>query len=244
MSLISIIVPYYKKEKYIKKSIKSILDQSYKKFEIIIIYDDENKNDLSLIKGIAKLSKKIKLIVNKKNIGVGMSRNKAIKLSKGKYIAFLDADDIWKPNKLKNQLTYMVKNKISISHTSYYVIDENNNKVGFREAKKIEFKQLIKSCDIGLSTVMIKKDLLKNNFFSKLTTKEDYVLWLKLSKKNFSFHPIKTPLTSWRSSKKSLSSSLSQKLIDGYSVYRIYLKQSVIKSLLSLCILSINYLKK
>ena len=244
MSLVSIIIPYFKKKSYIEQTLKSILKQKYKHYEILIVYDDEDQKDLLFLKTLIKNHKRIKLIINKKNIGVGMSRNKAIKLSKGKYIAFLDADDIWKPNKLKNQLTYMIKNRISISHTSYNIINENNDKVGFREAKKLEYKQLLKSCDIGLSTVMIKKDLLKNNFFSKLTTKEDYVLWLKLSKKKFSFHPIKTPLTSWRSSKKSLSSSLLQKLIDGYSVYRIYLKQSVIKSLLSLFILSINYLKK
>ena len=94
-----------------------------------------------------------------------MSRNKAIKLSKGTYVAFIDADDLWHPNKLKFQLNYMIKNKISISHTSYDIIDSNDDKIGFRKAKRIEYKDLLKSCDIGLSTVMIKKTILKNHFF-------------------------------------------------------------------------------
>ncbi len=173
-----------------------------------------------------------------------MSRNKAIKLSKGKYLAFIDSDDLWHPSKIKIQLNYMVKNKILITHTSYNIINKNDKKIGFRSAKKIEYKDLIKSCDIGLSTVMIKKTILKNHYFAKLKTKEDYVLWLKLAKKKFVFYPIKKPLTSWRSLSDSLSTSITQKLLDGYTVYRIFLKQSFFKSLLSLFVLSINFLKK
>ena len=244
MKLISIIIPYYKKKRYIKLTLQSILRQKYKNFEILIIYDDADTEDLLFIKKLKKKDKRIKLIINKKNIGAGMSRNKGVKLSKGEYLAFVDSDDLWHPEKLKLQLSYMIKNKISISHTSYKIIDTNNSKIGYRHANRIEYKDLIKSCDIGLSTVMIKKKILKNNHFGNLKTKEDYILWLKLSKKNFIFHPIKKPLTSWRYSKDSLSSSTIQKLFDGYYVYRNFLKFSVFYSLYSLCVLSINYLRK
>ena len=244
MRLISIIIPYYKKKKYIEQTLRSILSQKYKNFEILIVYDDIDKEDLYLIKSLKKKDNRIKLFINSKNIGAGMSRNKAIKLSKGSYIAFIDADDLWHPNKLKTQVNYMIKKKILISHTSYNIIDRNNKKIGFRKAKKIEHTDLLKSCDIGLSTVMIKKELLKKNFFAKLKTKEDYVLWLSLSKKKYKFYPIRKSLTSWRSLDNSLSSSLFQKLFDGYFVYRKFLKQSYFRSLLSLFILSVNYLKK
>ncbi len=210
----------------------------------MIVYDDEDQSDLPFLKKIKRKDKRIKLIINKRNIGAGMSRNKAIKISKGKYVAFLDADDLWHPDKLKKQLSYMKKKEIKISHTSYYIIDKQNKKIGFREAKRINYNRLIKSCDIGLSSVMIKKSLLKNNSFSKLKTKEDYVLWLKLTKKKYEFFPIKTPLLYWKKLNNSLSSSLIQKLIDGYTVYRIFLKQSIIRSFLSLFILSINFLRK
>ena len=244
MRLISIIIPYYKKKKYIEQTLRSILSQKYKNFEILIVYDDIDKEDLYSIKSLKKKDNRIKLFINSKNIGAGMSRNKAIKLSKGSYIAFIDADDLWHPNKLKTQVNYMIKKKILISHTSYNIIDRNNKKIGFRKAKKIEHTDLLKSCDIGLSTVMIKKELLKKNFFAKLKTKEDYVLWLSLSKKKYKFYPIRKSLTSWRSLDNSLSSSLFQKLFDGYFVYRKFLKQSYFRSLLSLFILSVNYLKK
>ncbi len=109
MSLVSIIIPYFKKKNHIKLTIKSILNQRYKNIEIIIIYDNSNKNELKFIEKIKKLDKRIQIIVNNKNIGAGASRNKAIKKSKGKYIAFLDADDLWRPKKLQKQISYMKK---------------------------------------------------------------------------------------------------------------------------------------
>ncbi len=244
MKLVSIIIPYYKKKRYIKQTLQSVVRQKYKKFEVLIVYDDTDMKDLLFLKKLQKKDKRIKLHVNRKNIGAGMSRNKAIKLSKGEYLAFIDSDDLWHPDKLKLQLNFMIKNRIPISHTSYKIIDSNNFRIGFRQAKKIGYNDLIKSCDIGLSTVMIKKTLLKNNRFAKLKTKEDYILWLKLAKKNYIFHPIKKSLTSWRSLSDSLSSSIIQKLFDGYFVYRNYQKLSVLNSLYSLFILSINFLKK
>ena len=244
MRLVSIIIPYYKKKKYIQQTLKSILNQKYKKFEVLIVYDDDDKSDLEFLKTLKKKDNRIKLVINSKNIGAGMSRNKAIKLSKGQYLAFIDSDDLWHPDKLKIQLNFMIKNKILISHSSYNIIDKNNIKIGYRDARKIGYKDLIKSCDVGLSTVIIKKTILKNKYFAKLKTKEDYILWLKLTKDNHIFYPIKKSLTSWRSLDNSLSSSIIQKLFDGYFVYRNFLKKSVIQSLYSLFILSINSLKK
>ena len=244
MSLVTIIIPYFKKKNYIKLTIKSILKQKFQNYEILIVYDDDDKSDLNHIYQIKKLDDRIKIIINKKNIGAGLSRNKAIKVSRGKFIAFIDSDDLWDPLKLQMQISFMKKNNINISHTSYYIIDENNKKISYRTAKNLDFKDLMKSCDVGLSTVVINKKLLKKDCFVNLKTKEDYVLWLKLAKKNHIFYGIKKPLVLWRSMPDSLSSSPLRKLIDGYSVYRVYIKQTIFQSLKSLTLLSINYLKK
>ena len=122
MDLISIILPYYKKRNFIDETIKSILSQSYKKFELIIIYDDTDKTDLFFLKKLTRDNPKIKIIINKFNIGVGRSRNKGLLKSNGKYICFIDADDIWKKNKLKIQINFMKKNKLLASFTSYKIL--------------------------------------------------------------------------------------------------------------------------
>ena len=245
MNLVSIIIPYFKKKDYILDAINSILNQTYQNFEIIIVYDDIDKSELSLIYKIQKVDKRIKVLINKKNLGAGLSRNYAIKNSNGKYIAFLDADDIWNVEKLKKQVSIMEQKNLSITHTSYKILDKNNNHATIRIAKNLDYKKLLKSCDVGLSTVMIKKDLFsKKNKFSNLKTKEDYVLWLLLTKGGYIFYPIKEILTSWRISQNSLSSHILRKLIDGFNVYYKYMKFSFIKSIFLLIQLSLNYLWK
>ena len=244
MMLVSIIIPYYKKKDYIKKTINSILKQTYEKFEIIIINDEPGELSKNILSFLKKKDSRIKIINNKKNIGAGKSRNKGINIAKGKYIAFIDSDDLWKKNKLLKQIEFMRRKNIEISHTSYEIIDDDLAIRGTRQAKVMNYKKLIKSCDIGLSTVIIKKSLIKNLRFPNLKTKEDYVLWLEIAKKGKTIHALNTKLTQWRKSKNSLSASVVRKLTDGYYVYRHHLKFSVIKSLYSLLVLSINFLNK
>ena len=160
MDLVSVIIPYYKKKKFIKSTLQSVINQSYKKLEIIIIYDDEQTDELDHLLQFKKKDKRIKIIINKKNLGAGYSRNKGIKISKGKYIAFIDSDDLWFKDKLKYQINFMKRKSCEFSHTSYQQIDEKNKAIGFRIAKKYDnFDELLKSCDIGLSTVVLKKKI-------------------------------------------------------------------------------------
>tara|TARA_B110000444_G_scaffold204739_1_gene197696 strand:+ start:291 stop:1028 length:738 start_codon:yes stop_codon:yes gene_type:complete len=245
MDLVSVIIPYYKKKEYISSSINSVLKQSYKNLELIIIYDDSNHEDLITLNKLKKKDKRIKIFINKKNIGAGLSRNKGIKLSKGKFIAFLDSDDLWSSNKLKKQIFFMKKNKIKISHTSYYIINYNNKIIGQRKAKDLSHMQLLRSCDIGLSTIILDKRLIKNNIkFASIKTKEDYVLWLQITLNEKKIYALFNNLTKWRKLDNSLSSSTFQKIKDGYLVYRKYMKFSQVKSIFYLGLLSINFILK
>tara|TARA_Y100000816_G_scaffold19450_1_gene12658 strand:- start:295 stop:1068 length:774 start_codon:yes stop_codon:yes gene_type:complete len=233
-SLVSIIIPYYKKKKYFEKTLKSICNQSYKKNELIIIYDDNDKSELYYVKKLLKKykKKKTRIIINQQNLGVGRSRNKGIKISKGKFIAFCDADDIWKKDKLKKQIKFMTKNKIPLSHCGYEIIDTNDRKIGSFIPKNIlKFSDLIKSCDIGLSTVVINKNVMRKFSFSNLKTKEDYLLWLKLINNLKIFHGMQSKLVNWRKTDNSLSSSIFQKFIDAFRLYKIHMKYNFFLSL-------------
>lgn len=243
--LISIIMPYFRKKKYVKYSVKSILNQSYKNFELLIVYDDYKFNDLALINKIKNLDKRIKIIINKTNQGAGYSRNIGINHSKGNYIAFLDADDIWKKDKLLKQINFMKKMGSKISHTSYEIINNRGLIIGQRKAHLMTFKKMMKSCDVGLSSVILKKNILNKNIkFPNLETKEDFVLWLKITKKGINIDPLDINLMLWRNTENSLSSSIIRKLMDGYAVYRKFLNFSRLKSFFYLALLSLNYLKK
>jgi teichuronic acid biosynthesis glycosyltransferase TuaG len=246
MSKASIIIPYFKKKKYFKQTINSILKQSYKNFEIIIIYDDYDKTEIRFIKYIKSLDKRIKLIINSKNIGAGYSRNKGIDKSSGKYICFIDADDIWKKNKLLFQINFMKQNKYLATHTSYEIINTKNKVIGRRFASTLsDFNKLLTSCDIGLSTVILDKKILKKNIkFGKIKTKEDYVLWLRILKSKIIIHSINKIFTQWRDVPKSLSSSFFQKLIDAFKVYNQYMGFNYLKSIYFVLLLSINYFRK
>ena len=234
MCLISVIIPFYKKHQFIEKSVDSAINQLFKNIEIIIIHDDPSDKDFFLIERIKKKDKRIKI-----------SRNLGITVSKGEYIAFLDADDVWYPDKLTLQIDFMKSKNVEFSHTSYEIVNENGKILSERiSPAQLEFNQLIKSCDIGLSSVILKKTIIKNFEFPSLKTKEDYVFWLMLSKSGIKIYSLNKILMKWRKLDNSLSNNIIQKLIDGFRVYNIYLKYNFILSLKCLFILSVNFIIK
>ena len=251
MSLVTIIIPYKNNLKYLFFTLQSIFHQTHKNYKVLIIYDDENFSDLTLIRRYLSKEKKnknrIKIIINKKNLGAGLSRNIGIKISKSKYIAFLDSDDTWHKDKLKLQLNFMKKQKVLISHTSYNIINQDGKKISHRQAKKkLYYENLLDSCDIGLSTVIVDSNFLKkNNFnFPKIKTKEDFVLWLNILKKIHHIKGLDLKLTNYRKRKNSLSSNLIVNIFNGYRVYKDYMAMGHLESFYRLIKLSINYIRK
>ena len=246
MDLVSIIIPYYKKKKYIIDTINSALSQSYKKIEILIVYDDENHDDLKFLEKIKNQDERIKLIINKKKMGAGISRNIGIFNSTGSYIAFLDADDSWHADKLKKQMSFMINNNYAVSHTSYQIVDQQKNIIGNRTARNFNHvKDLLKSCDIGTSTVILKKNIFTDEIkFPSIKTKEDFVLWLRILKKNTKIYGLNLNLMMWTKSNSSLSSSTIQKLLDGFRVYNKYMKFNFVKSIYYLICLGLNFIIK
>jgi len=244
--LVSVILPFYRKKHYFQKTIKSILKQTYKYLEIIIIYDDNENDDLPFLKKICKNDQRIKLIINKNNLGAGYSRNIGINLSKGKFIAFCDSDDLWHKKKLELQLNFLKRVNGDFCYTAYYIIDKHDQIIGRMWAEpKMTFNDLMRSCDIGLSTVILKKSIIQDKFrFPKIDTKEDYVLWLKIAKSKIRLYGLNKNLVRWRNYKSKFSFLIFRKLVDAFKVYNLYLKHNTYQSIFYTIRLSFNYVKK
>ncbi len=231
-SLVSVIMPYYNKKNYFLKSINSALKQTYTNIEILIIYDDQNRDDLEYIENCIKNDSRVKIIFNDNNKGAAYSRNKAISLARGEYIAFLDCDDYWEINKIEIQLNFMLTHGYDFSHTTYQVINYDEKIVRtIRAQETLKYKKLLKSCDIGLSSVILKHKLLSDMKFPELKTKEDFVLWLNLAKKSVDLVGLDKPLMFWRKTPNSLSDSILQKLKDAFKVYHLYEKKNFFYSI-------------
>ena len=171
-------------------------------------------------------------LFNEKNKGAAYSRNKAISIARGEYIAFLDCDDYWETNKIEVQLYFMLNYGYDFSHTTYQVLNYNGKIISTVRAREtLKYKELLKSCDIGLSSVILKRKLLNDMKFPELKTKEDFVLWLGLAKKSVNLAGLDKPLMFWRQTSNSLSSSKLQKLKDAFKVYYLYEKKNFFYSI-------------
>ena len=168
-----------------------------------------------------------------------------MKYCKGKYIAFIDADDLWKRNKLYEQTQFMEKNLASFSFTSYDVVNIKGKLIKKRYVfYDPSYDQLSKKNIIGLSTVMINKKILNHIKFPDLKTQEDFALWLNLLKKGIKLSHIPTALSSWRLTKNSLSSNNLQKILDAFKLYYFYQKKNLTLSVYSVLVLGYNKIFK
>ena len=177
---IDIILPNFNSFEFISETVKSILNQSYKNWKLIIVDDFSDKKTRSLLKKISK-NKNIKVYFMKKNRGAGFCRNFAIKKSNAPYLAFIDSDDIWKKDKLKNQIKFIEKNKFLFSYTNYETFGLKKKK----SEKPIKNQLLIffKNTSIATSTMMVKRSLIGKTKFTDTKICEDYYFKCKLLKK-------------------------------------------------------------
>ena len=228
--LVSIITPLYNSEKFIAETIESVLSQTYTNWEMLIVNDCSKDNGASIVEKYSKKDKRIKLFNNKKNMGVSFTRNKAINLSQGKYIAFLDSDDLWHKEKLKKQIKMMEEKNISLSYTAYTKMNEDGSLRGKIEVpEKVNYKKLLKGNIMGCLTVVAKKDILKDSKF-KQTKQEDYILWLELLKKiNFSYG-LQESLAFYRVLDNSRSSNKIDLVKFNWKIYREVEKLNLIES--------------
>ncbi len=239
---ISIITPSYNSAEYIEETIQSVLNQTYEKWELILVDDFSYDNTASIIESFISLDSRIKLIKNTENKGAAFTRNTAIIESKYTYLAFLDSDDIWVKEKLEKQLFFMKSNKIAFSFSGYDIIDKNGNFTG----KSVDTSQkgafsyedmLLKKATLGCSTVMLNKSKFNGLMnIPSIRTGQDYAFWLKLLKNtDEKAHVISLPLTKYRITPNSISRNKIKKALRQWFIYRNIEHLSLLKSCFCFC---------
>lgn len=229
--LVSIITPLYNCEKYIDETIQSVINQTYKNWEMIIVDDCSKDNGVKIVEKYQKLDKRIKLYRNEQNQGVSFTRNRAIDLSKGKYIAFLDSDDLWKKEKLSKQISFMEKNNITLSYTGYEKINSDGSLRGeIKVPEKLDYEELLKNCLIGFLTAVYKKEDLKEFRFMK-SKAEDYIFWLSIIKKIKYAYGVQENLAYYRVLNNSRSSNKIDIVKFHWKIYREIEKLNLMKSI-------------
>jgi teichuronic acid biosynthesis glycosyltransferase TuaG len=246
-NLISIITPSYNSKKFIKETINSVISQTYENWEMIIV-DDKSKDDsIEFIKELIKNENRIRLIVLDQNIGAAMARNKALEVAKGRYIAFLDSDDIWLPKKLEIQLDFMKNNDYPISFTSYEAIDENSksNDHIIRAVESLNLEQYLKNTIIGFSTSMINKELIKEELkFLNIRIRQDTNLWITLLKQGYIAYGVDEVLAKYRVHSNSISANKIKAAKGVWNLYFNIHKFGLFKSIYYFSWYAFNAVKK
>lgn len=238
MVKVSVITPCYNAEKFITEVYNSLKDQSIKDFEWIVINDGSTDTTNELISQLVeKKELNITYISNPINMGVAYSRNLGIDKAKGIYVCFLDADDIWAPDKLDAQLKFMEKHNAKLSYMDYYKIDALGNVI-----KKISapiycnYDSLLKTNVLGNLTCMVELDLIKDIRFIN-HGHEDYIFWLSVLKKIFKAEKVNNDevLCYYREHGNSLSSNKLKAAIWQWRIYRRVINLNLFKSVYYFC---------
>lgn len=206
--LVSIITPCYNCSRFIGQMIESVQAQTYKNWELVITDDCSTDNSRDVVWEYANKDPRIKFFQLAINSGAGIARNNSIKNAQGRYIAFLDSDDMWKPEKLERQLKFMMDNGYQFTHSYTLVIDENGTVVGLnKKPARVSFNSTRIINYIGTSSVIYDTEKIGKIYMKPIRRRQDYALWLNILQKTKYAYCLAEPLFIYRYTPSSLSSN-------------------------------------
>lgn len=244
--LVSIIIPVHNAGRFLKDTIISIKNQTYENWEAIFVDDCSRDNSADIIKEFSE-DIRIKLITLEQNGGAAVARNTGIDIASGKYVAFLDADDLWKREKLEKQIDFMKENDCAFSFTRYEFADENGNGTGkiVKVPQKITYKEALKNTTIFTSTVMFDITKLDKELIKMPKVKsEDTATWWKILKNNNIAYGLNENLTYYRRSENTLSSNKFEAIKRIWYLYRKVEKLGIFYSIYNFCFYAVNAVKR
>lgn len=219
--LVSVIVPAYNSEKYIHDALISALSQDYRNIEVIVIDDCSVDATESIVRNLAICHSKIKYFRSSENAGAGVARNFGLSKANGRYIAFLDADDIWDEFKISKQVRVLSERNACICHTSYCMINEDGRRIpgGVSVSDLVDLYLYMRTTEIGLSTVLIDREKVNGIYFDEARTRQDTMLWLRLFSSGFSSVGLNEVLVSYRIRSGQISKNKFKMLVRTFVVY-------------------------
>lgn len=222
---VSVIMPAYNMERFIDQAIRSVMDQTMTDWELLVIDDGSTDDTCAIVERLACQDCRIRLYRNPENLGVAKTRNRGFELSRGEYVALLDSDDLWLPEKLEKQLALAKRTGAELVYCSYAIVDAGLEKVreDYLVPERADFETLLKENVIGCSTVLLRRELTRDHRFEPAYLHEDYVLWLELLRQGYSAAGCTEPLTKWRLIANSRSFDKRKSAKSRWMIYRDYL---------------------
>ena len=221
-ALVSIVMPAYNCEKYVVEAINSVLAQTYRNWELLVLDDGSKDKTLQIIEEFSQKDSRIKSLPNGKNLGVSATRNRGIELASGGWIAFLDSDDMWEAEKLEKQFEVVEKEAAEFLFTgSSYINEEGEPYKGiFEVPEKVTYKKLRNQNVISCSSVLVKKKYFQNIKMVRDEMHEDYAVWLRILKLGVTAFGVNKPLLIYRISRNSKSGNKMKTVKMTYKVFR------------------------
>ncbi|SEQ77141.1 teichuronic acid biosynthesis glycosyltransferase TuaG [Piscibacillus halophilus] len=231
--LVSVITPTYNAEEHIEETIQSVLNQTYDNYEMVIVDDCSKDRTVEIVQSYAQQEPKIKLIQLETNQGAAVARNTAMNYAEGRFIAFLDSDDWWYPEKLEKQVAFMLDTGVAFSFTKYRRMKENGELTQniSKAPSEVVYTDLLKHCVIGCLTVMLDRDQIGHVQMKNIRRRQDYALWLTLTKEGYKAYGLPEVLAKYRLGHNTVSSNKLKASKSQWYVYREIEKLNVIKSL-------------
>ncbi|WP_312556561.1 glycosyltransferase family 2 protein [Empedobacter brevis] len=244
VELVSIITPCYNSERFITETYQSIKEQSYPNWEWIIVDDCSTDDSVQTICSFN--DERIKLIVQKSNQGAASARNLALSKAKGRYITFIDSDDLWLPKFLETTINYLKNKNESLVYTSYKRVDENLEPFleDFIAVDKVDYKRILYNCPIPMLTSVYDSSVIGIVKFPKVELREDHAMWIQLLKKIKYARAIEESFAIYRIRENSVSRNKLNIALRQYDVYRKFLKMNFLQSSYYTFFWALNGLKK
>lgn len=233
-SLVSIITPTYNSEKFIIETIQSVQKQSYPDWEMIIVDDCSTDNTISIVSAISKNDSRIRFFQLEENLGTGVARDLALSKATGRYITFLDSDDLWKPSKLEKQIDFLRSKNHPFTFSFYECIDEAGNALDkkIEAPKRLKYYQLFFCNFIGNLTGIYDTSFFGKIPISSIRKRQDWMMWLTILKKIQVAMPVPESLAYYRVRENSISASKFNLLQHNFKVYRTFHGLNLVVSLI------------